>query len=93
MVYKCDPISGQAIRSEPMTNRKLIDDEPIFDGVETFPAIDIAETVDSLIEARGIQAAAEHAASVTRAANAMKEPEVAADWDEVYRLIIARRGM
>jgi hypothetical protein len=75
-----------------MTNRTHVDDDPIVDDVEIFPAINIAERVDSLIADRGIQEAAAHASTIARAARAMKETEFAADWDEVYRLIIARRG-
>jgi hypothetical protein len=67
--------------------------ELAFEGHEFLPSINIAETVDGLIAARGIQEAAAHASGIARIALAMKEPEVAADWDEVYRLIIARRGM
>ena len=48
--------------------------------------------VDKLIDERGIQEAAAHAADIARMARVMKEPEVAADWDEVYRKIIERRG-
>ena len=61
----------------PMSNPTHVDDDPIFDGLETFPAINIAETVDSLIADRGIQDAAAHASEIARIARAMKELEVA----------------
>src|SRR5262249_14159949 len=68
-------------------------EDSVFDGVEMFPAINIAETVDNLIEDRGIQEGATHAAMIARVARASKEHDVAADWDEVYRLILARRAL
>jgi len=46
-----------------------------------------------LISDRGITEAAAHPATIARAARAMKHDETAADWDEVYKLIVARRGM
>lgn len=67
-------------------------DDPAYDGFELFPSINIAETAENLIADRGLQEAAAHAAMVARTARAMKENEAAEDWDEVYRLIIARRG-
>ena len=78
-----------------MTKRTAEDHaaELVFEGHEFFPSINIAQTVDGLIAARGIQEAAAHASEIARIARVMKEPEVAADRDEVYRLIIARRGM
>ena len=65
----------------------------VFDGHEFLPSINIADMVDGLIAARGIQEAAAHASGIARIARVLKEPEVAADWDEVYRQIIARREM
>ena len=64
-----------------------------FKGAEFLPAINIAQTVEHLIANRGITEAASHAAGIARVACAIRENEVAADWDEVYRLILARRGM
>jgi len=60
---------------------------------EVLPSINISQTVEDLVAERGIQAAAEHAAAAVRFANALKNLDAAADWDEVYRKIIERRGM
>jgi hypothetical protein len=78
-----------------MTKRAAgdLEHEVIFDGFEIFPSINVAQTVDKLIEERGIQEAACHAAGIARAAHVMQNEDAAADWDEVYRLVIARRGM
>ena len=77
-----------------MTKTRLDDiHEFIFKDHEVLPSINIAQTVEDLIAERGIQAAAEHAASAVRFAKALKNLDAAADWDEVYRLMLARRGM
>ena len=85
-----------ALISDEEIVKRTAEDEAValvFEGAETFPAINVAETVDKLIDERGIQEAAAHAADIARIARVMKEPEVAADWDEVYRLILARRAL
>jgi hypothetical protein len=65
--------------------------ELAFDRFLSFPEINIARVVEEMIERRGVVLAAEHAALVARVARQMNKPDVADDWDEVCRLIIARR--
>jgi hypothetical protein len=67
-------------------------EEFTFKGHEVLPSINTAQTVADLIAERGIPAAAEHAAAAVRFANALKNYDTAADWDAVYRLILARRA-
>ena len=74
-----------------MSYRPYDDEEIAFKGHEFFPAINIAQTVEHLIADRGLDAAAEHACSIARVARVMKENDVAQDWEEVHRLILARR--
>ena len=62
-----------------------------FEGNEWFPNINVAAIVDHMIATRGYAGGITHAASVARAARALKEDDAASDWEQVVRILQERQ--